>query len=140
LSWPVFSFIFGFWGITGFLCGVSFHKDEVKQDYRDSLQTLESRISELEDDIIICPVLLEGTVRKSTGMYRTKNPKDYVLLDGFPAVHQNIDAMQLVMKTNLWRKFGGWYDKSEQSDGIMYQEFCRKAEARYSHHIIGVHR
>lgn len=103
---------------------------------RDVLQG----ISELEDDIIICPVLLEGAIRKSTGMYRTKNPKDYVLLDGFPAVHQNIDAMQLVMKTELWRKFGGWYDKSEQSDGIMYQEFCRNAPWRSSHHIIGVHR
>jgi len=103
-------------------------------------------ISTLDDDIIICPIILEGTVRKTTdntymmNMYRTRDPKDCVLLDGFPAVHQNIDAMQLVMKTELWRKFGGWYDKSEQSDGIMYQEFCKKAQARYSHHIIGVHR
>ncbi len=109
---------------------------------RDVLQG----ISELDDDIIICPVLLEGTVRKTTGnkysmnMYRTRNPKDYVLLDGFPAVNNNIDAMQLIMKTDLWRKFGGWYDKSEQSDGKMYEEFCTKAPARYSHCIIGIHR
>lgn len=103
-------------------------------------------ISTLDDDIIICPIILEGTVRKTTdntylmNMYRTRDPKDCVLLDGFPAVHQNIDAMQLVMKTDLWRKFGGWYNKTEESDGIMYQEFCKKAPARYSHHIIGVHR
>jgi hypothetical protein len=97
-------------------------------------------ISNLDDDIIICPIILEGTIRTNKGMLRTHNPEHKVLMDAYPPVHQNIDAMQLVMKTDLWRKFGGWYNKTEQSDGMMYQEFCKKAPVRYSHHIIGVHR
>ena len=97
-------------------------------------------ISTLDDDIIICPIILEGTVRTNKGMLRTHNPQHKVLMDAYPPVHQNIDAMQLVMKTDLWRKFGGWYDKSEQADGLMYQQFCQKALARYSHHVIGLHR
>ena len=97
-------------------------------------------ISTLDDDIIICPIILEGTIRTSEGMLRTLHPEHKVLMDAYPPVHQNIDAMQFVMKTDLWRKFGGWYDKSEQSDGLMYEQFCKKVSTRYSHHIIGIHR
>lgn len=97
-------------------------------------------LSKMDDDAIICPVLLEGTVRTSMGMKRTRKEEDMVLLDGYPPVPQNIDAMQLVMKTNLWRKYGGWYNKSEQSDGHIYQWLCSRVPVKYTHNIIGVHR
>ena len=104
--------------------------------YTDTLQ----EIAKIDSDIIICPIILEGTIRRVSGLTRTKREGDQVILDGFPPVHQNIDAMQLVMKTSLWRKYGGWYNKSEQSDGIMYQRFCSENDATYCGHIIGVHR
>lgn len=97
-------------------------------------------VSKLNDDIIICPVILEGTYRKGNTLSRTHNKNDKVILDGFPPVHQNIDAMQLIMKTSLWRKYGGWFDKSEQADGIMYQVFCEQHIPRYCGSIIGEHR
>ena len=97
-------------------------------------------IAKLDDDIIICPVVLEGTYRKGSMLVRTHKEENRVLLDGFPPVHQNIDAFQLVMKTQIWRKEGGWYNKTEQGDGIMYQEFCKKYEPRYCHATIGLHR
>jgi len=97
-------------------------------------------IAKLDDDIIICPVVLEGTYRRGSMLIRTHKEEDKVLLDGFPPVHQNIDAFQLVMKTQIWRKEGGWYNKTEQGDGIMYQEFCKKYEPRYCHATIGLHR
>ena len=97
-------------------------------------------ISKLDDDIIICPVVLEGTIRRGPVLTRTGKEEDKVLLDGFPPLHQNIDAFQLVMKTSLWRREGGWYNKTEQGDGLMYQEFCRKYTPRYCHATIGLHR
>lgn len=97
-------------------------------------------VAKFDDDIIICPVELEGTYRLGGIMKRTMDKNDRVLLDGFPAVQKNIDAFQLIMKTSLWIKEGGWYDKSEMSDGLMYQKFCSKYDARYCYKTIGLHR
>lgn len=113
---------------------VHFNPDNIM--YPDVLQ----EVSKLEDDIIICPVILEGTYRKGNMLSRTHDKKDQVILDGFPPVHQNIDAMQLIMRTSLWRRYGGWFNKSEQGDGIMYQMFCQQHKPRYCGHLIGVHR
>ena len=104
--------------------------------YTDTLQ----EIAKMDSDIIICPVILDGTIRKKEGLLRTGKDGDQVILDGHPPIHQNIDAMQLVMKTSLWRKNGGWFDKSEQSDGLMYQKFCLENDFIYCGHIIGIHR
>ena len=104
--------------------------------YSDAL----SQIARLDSDIIICPVILEGTLRRGNALVRTWDKQDRVVLDGFPPIHQNIDAMQLIAKKSFWLKQGGWYDRSEQSDGKMYQAFCQKSVPLYCGYLIGVHR
>lgn len=61
------------------------------------------------------------------------------ILTGFPAFPGTIDCMQLVMRRDLWLKEGGWYDKSENSDGTLYNKFVEKYAATYVPHILGEH-
>ena len=98
------------------------------------------QVVRINADIVICAIVLEGTKRVGNRMMRTLSGGDRVIMDGFPPVLGNIDAMQLIMRTQLWRSCGGWYDKSEQGDGRMYQEFCKKYMPHYCGYMIGVHR
>jgi hypothetical protein len=46
------------------------------------------------------------------------------ILPGWPPRRNRIDAMQLVATKKIWEKIDGWYDKSKESDGIIYQKLC----------------
>lgn len=61
------------------------------------------------------------------------------ILTGYPARPNHIDCMQLVMRRDLWLKEGGWYNKSENSDGVMYDKFVEKYSATYVPEILGEH-
>lgn len=62
-----------------------------------------------------------------------------ILLTGFPARVLHIDAMQLVMTRKKWLEYGGWYDKSFESDGRMYERFVAENGARYTWKVLGEH-
>jgi len=85
---------------------------------------------------------MEGMVRTGEYVMRTYDPKHLATLTGAPTMLYNIDCMQLVMKRSLWLKYGGWYDKSETSDGVMYSRFVEenKSKTRYISEFIGLHR
>lgn len=104
--------------------------------YPDAL----AQVARIDADIIICPVALEGTRRIGNRLSRTRDKADRVILDGFPPVPNNIDAMQLIMRTRLWRHYGGWSDKSERSDGKLYRAFCERHEPHYCGYLLGLHR
>lgn len=96
-----------------------------------------------EKNIYILPVKLVGTrVIEDRGdtfrVTRTGNPGDSIVVKGTPKPGA-IDAMQLVMKTQLWRDYGGWYDKSKNSDGTMYERFCKDHEPHFVDITIGEH-
>ena len=92
------------------------------------------------NNIIIYPIYLIGMICDGFGFNRTYNENHRFILTGNPPVKYYIDCMQLVMKTDLWRKVGGWYDKSEEGDGEMYQAFVRSNNgARYIDNILGEH-
>lgn len=93
-----------------------------------------------ERDILISPVILEGTQRIGPYLQRTGEAHHNCLLDGHPPIFQNIDCMQLVMKKSMWLSHGGWYNKEEQSDGVMYEKFCKDYHPEYCAEILGVHR
>ena len=68
------------------------------------------------------------------------NHPEYTLtLTGNPPVLNNIDAMQLVMRRDLWLAEGGWYDKSQAGDGPMYERFAAKYSYRCVDQILGEH-
>jgi hypothetical protein len=68
-----------------------------------------------------------------------KNPEWALLLTGNPPRMGYIDAMQLVMRRELWLAEGGWYDKSNCGDGLMYQKFSAKYGYRSIEHVLGEH-
>lgn len=96
------------------------------------------------NNIIIIPIHMQGHFRY--GLYnfgssrnmKFKNHKQ--IFTGDPAIKNNIDCMQLVMKRELWLSYGGWYDKSKESDGNMYMKFVHENGARYCDKVLGEHR
>lgn len=115
--------------------------------YNFALEELEKESNknygfDFKNDIIIFPVYMIGMTTNGKFAWRDKlNRFDYkMILTGFPGIKNFIDAMQLVMKTDLWNKYNGWYDKSETSDGTMYEKFVHDNGARYCSKILGEHR
>ena len=54
-----------------------------------------------------------------------EKPRDYskfVILIPRKPMKYRIDVMQLVGTKDMWLKAGGWYDKSETSDGAIYEK------------------
>jgi len=96
------------------------------------------------NDIIIFPIYMIGHFRYGLQDFlggRLLNYTNHKLLfSGDPAVKYNIDCLQLVMKTDLWLHYNGWYDKSKESDGDMYSRFVREHGARYCNKVLGEHR
>lgn len=105
---------------------------EIKKEYK---------LVPVKNDIIIFPILMMGMQGDGKLVWRdVENAnKNYMIFTGYPTIKYNIDAMQLVMKANLWDKYGGWYDKSKESDGNMYPRFVYENGARYCSEILGEH-
>jgi len=93
------------------------------------------------NDILIFSVYMMGVVFCNGGFSRRPGQEhDYsVILTGMPTKYRNIDCMQLVMKREKWLEQNGWYDKSRNSDGIMYPKFAEQYGARYIPELLGEH-
>jgi hypothetical protein len=100
---------------------------------KDKIQTVEN------NNIIIFAIWMKGMVSNGKFLTRTYDPNRSHLMIGYPPTKYNIDAMQLVMKKKSWLNFGGWYDKSESSDGNMYPRFVSSLGARYVYEVLGEH-
>ena len=96
--------------------------------------------TEKPNPLIIFPIKMLGMYQKDFSVYRVKDESLALVITGAPAVKHNIDCMQLVMKTSLWRAENGWLDKSEQSDGNMYPIFAAKYGVYNCGNVLGVHR
>ncbi|MFL0789888.1 MAG: glycosyltransferase [Prochlorococcus sp.] len=93
------------------------------------------------NDIIVFPIVMRGMQTNGHILWRdtTTLPQNAMIFTGYPAVKNNIDAMQLIMKRSLWASYGGWYDLREDSDGNMYPRFVMENKARYCPEILGEH-
>ena len=92
------------------------------------------------NDIIIFPIQMWGLVKFREFTVQMKGKRDfYLTMTGMPPQQLNIDCMQLVMKRELWLAEGGWHDKREASDGIMYEEFAAKYGYRVVGPVLGAH-
>jgi glycosyltransferase involved in cell wall biosynthesis len=100
-----------------------------------------ARIDPNANDIIIFPVLMIGVQSDGAGIWQESrdDARHSFLLSGYPAVAGCIDCMQLVMRRTLWLEYGGWYDRSANSDGAMYGRFVRERRARYVPAVLGEH-
>ena len=91
------------------------------------------------DDMIIFPIKLMGMITFRGASVRIKGETEFTICVAHPPVLYNIDCMQLVMKRTLWLAEGGWYDKTEKGDGIMYERFARKYGYRTVSDVLGEH-
>lgn len=90
-------------------------------------------------DIIVFPVLMRGVQLAHGRICRFEDTELYTIFSGVPVKRYNIDAMQLVMKRELWLAEGGWADRSHDGDGIMYERFAAKYGYRTVGPVLGEH-
>ena len=92
------------------------------------------------NDIIVYAIWTHGMQRYGETLVRYGDHPEYcLLLTGNPPRLHFIDAMQLIMRRELWIAEGGWFDRSVASDGHMYQMFAAKYGYRSVEMILGEH-
>ena len=94
-----------------------------------------------DNSILIFSIYMRGVVFCNGGYSRRVGQEDTysTIMSGIPTRYGNIDCMQLVMKRECWLKENGWYDKSRNSDGVMYPDLVKKYGARYLAELLGEH-
>lgn len=128
---------------------VNFNPDNLL--YPNALEEIRKRLEEPADPdipkeflddgkIAIFYILMRGMQTDGRIAYRDfRHPERFTLLTGYPVVTKYIDCMQLVMSREAWLQHGGWHDKSETSDGVMYAKFVAQHGARYITKVLGEH-
>lgn len=82
--------------------------------YANCLEKISNKIDESQLQIIIYSIIhykAAGADFKFTGL---------------PPVHCMIDAMQLVAHRDIWKEMNYWYNTETTSDGIIYEEMCKR--------------
>jgi hypothetical protein len=95
----------------------------------------------VDPQILVYAIMMRGLVALKGTYARVPDaaPRQGLLFGGVPVKYAAIDAMQLVMQRSLWLAEGGWYDRSINSDGLMYQEFARKYRVLAVPLVLGEH-
>lgn len=95
----------------------------------------------ISPQILIYPVVMRGVIASGASCKRVPEVADRqgTVLAGIPVEHGAIDAMQLVMRRDLWLAEGGWHDRCETSDGMMYPGFARKYRVLAVPQVLGEH-
>ena len=92
------------------------------------------------NNIVIYPILLRGQQRFLNVIPRAADRPDlHMILTGNPPLPSLIDAMQLVMRRELWLAEGGWADKSKDADAVLFPKFAEKYGYRAMNVVLGEH-
>lgn len=94
-----------------------------------------------DPQILIYGIVMRGMVPIWLNQMRVRDAavRQGVVFGGIPVQHSGIDAMQLVMQRSLWLAEGGWYDRREDSDGMMYPLFAKKYRVLAVPAVLGEH-
>lgn len=94
-----------------------------------------------DPQILIYGVVMRGMLAMTNGKARASDAasRQGAIYGGVPVQRGLIDAMQLVMRRDLWLAEGGWHDRSIASDGLMYPEFARKYRVLAVPVVLGEH-
>ena len=95
----------------------------------------------LPADVLVYAIRMQGTLAAGAGVTRRTElaGQRSLIFGGVPVRHSHIDAMQFVMRRNLWLAEGGWSDKRANGDGFMYESFAQKYGYRTVGPILGEH-
>ena len=102
-----------------------------------ALQVLESS----DPEILVYGIIMRGMVALKGSQTRVPDvaKRQGVVYGGVPVKLGGTDAMQLVMRRDLWLAEGGWHDRSMNSDGLMYPEFAMKYRVLAVPALLGEH-
>lgn len=119
---------------------IHFNPDNVL--YPDCLEVL----STYSDDVLVFAVKMMGMIAyvDEQGQEWKAYPHErdysiYTVITGNPVRFNNIDCMQLVAKRWVWHGIGGWKDKREVSDFILYEEIGLKHPPKFISEVLGEH-
>lgn len=114
---------------------------QVSRHHRPQQADPQHRIDPNRNDIVVFAILLIGA--QCDGLWQWQesrnDPRHAMLLSGYPAKPGLIDCMQRVMRRSLWLSYGGWYERSPNSDGVLYARFLAERRARYVPAVLGEH-
>ena len=96
------------------------------------------------NDIVVFAVLMRGMNSDGRIVWRDRQAPGggglpAMIATGYPAQLYNIDCMQLVMRRTTWLAEGGWSDRTENADGVLYGRLVARYGARYVSRILGEH-
>jgi glycosyltransferase involved in cell wall biosynthesis len=117
------------------------NKDKIK--LKNSPKGRESGVHTFNSDILIFGIKMmgmfnafgENRIRRFKGL----EERFQLILPGWPPILNSIDAMQMVARKNIWMNYGGWSDKSEQSDGMQIQNITENEGYLIVPEILGEH-
>ncbi|MCC7276288.1 MAG: glycosyltransferase family 2 protein [Alphaproteobacteria bacterium] len=97
-------------------------------------------------DIVVFPILMRGmgtnghvAWRHRANVERLLGRVPAMIMTGLPPRPGNIDCMQLVMRRTTWLAEGGWTDRSERSDGKLYEGLVARYGAKHVTMVLGEH-
>lgn len=94
-----------------------------------------------DPQILVFGIVMRGLVAMKGNYTRVHEvaERQGVIFGGVPVKYGATDAMQLVMRRDLWLAEGGWYNRAMDSDGLMYPEFARKYRVLPVPEVLGEH-
>jgi hypothetical protein len=98
--------------------------------YPNAFEELNKKIESVDEKIIIFLIKhwkwLHHLKGKNGLVPVNKNDPNGALFRGIPPIFCNIDCMQLVAHRDIWEEMNYWYDTDINSDGIIYEEMCKR--------------
>lgn len=94
-----------------------------------------------DPQIMVYAIVMRGLVGVQGDHTRVPltSQRQGVVFGGVPVRYGHTDAMQLVMRRELWLAEGGWHDRAMDSDGRMYPHFAKKYRLLPVPHVLGEH-
>jgi hypothetical protein len=110
--------------------------------YPNALQDLYNFItSNQSPDVVIAKVKMMG-MKDNGGYFSYDNPRDYSkhhILTGYPPIICKIDIMNLTARKEVFEATNYWYDDGNVSDGVVYENICKKYKYLYCDTVLGEH-
>lgn len=101
------------------------------------------REHQMNPDVLIYGVKMMGAFNY-LNEHRTARAKGseeaiQLILTGWPPNKYSIDAMQMVARKDIWKRYGGWNLKKEEADGELIENISRKEGYLVIPEVLGEH-
>lgn len=94
--------------------------------FPEAFEKIDKALNKIKEDILIFQIYHWKIYPLTQDIDAMENP-----WIGIPPVRQYIDSMQLVAHKDIWKSVGFWHSNEEESDGIIYEDMCKRFPYRY---------